>query len=137
MINLYWLRIETIKRKKKITKKIRKRPLTYANEYKHLRNRVTSLVRNAKANYFKDKYNSSSVDSKKTYNFIIKIKRPKTIYYRDHFSYISKNNYQVIEIDLIRDLYDDVNKFNSYFTKIGFVYILWVCEIQTFFHFKL
>ena len=112
---------QLIKQKNKLQRKYVKRPLTYANEYKHLRNRVTSLIRNAKSKYFKDKLNSSSGDSKKTWNVINEIIRPKTVHYQDKFSNISINDNQVIENDFITNPYDIVNKFNSYFTKIGSV----------------
>ena len=54
-----------IKQKNKLQKKYAKHPITYANEYKQLRNKVTGLTRKAKARYFKDKLNSSSGNSKK------------------------------------------------------------------------
>ena len=110
-----------IKQKDKLQKKYAQYPLTYGNEYRQLRNRVTNLIRKTKAKYFKDKLNDSSGNSKKTWNVINDIIRPKTRYYHDKFSNISLNDNQIIENDFITNPSDIVNKFNSYFTNVGSV----------------
>ena len=110
---------QLINQKNKLQKKYAKHPITYANEYKALRNRVTGLIRNAKAKYFKDRLNGSSGDSKKTWNVINDIIKPKSENPQCKFVNISFDENNIIENDFITDPGDVVDKFNTYFTKVG------------------
>ena len=44
-----------IKEKHRLQRLFNRRPLTYGNEFRRLRNQVNLVIRNAEANYFKSK----------------------------------------------------------------------------------
>lgn len=59
-----------LKKKHKLQKLFNKRPVTYGAEYREARNRVNSLIRTAKAGYYRDKLQQSSSDAKGTWKVI-------------------------------------------------------------------
>ena len=67
-----------IKLKNNLKKKYAKYPLTYGAQYREIRNRVTSLLRKAKIDYFKKQFLESSGNSKKSWNLINKILKRKS-----------------------------------------------------------
>ena len=61
---------ELIKEKHKMQRLYNKFPITYGKQYKHLRNRVNSQIRAAKANYFKTVLRNNTNNCKQTWKVI-------------------------------------------------------------------
>ena len=89
-----------IKERNKLQRKFLKKPITYGDSYRRLRNKVTQSIRSAKVNYFKVKLEKSSGDARKTWSVI------NTILFR-------KPNIEANNIDI------SCNSFNHYFVNIA------------------
>ena len=59
-----------LKLKHKLQKLFNKRPISYGDQYRAARNKVNSLIKAAKANYFKDKLKQTEGDAKGTWEVI-------------------------------------------------------------------
>ena len=61
---------QLIKEKHKLQRKFAKYPLSYGDQYRQLRNRVTQKLRIAEANYYKSQLDQNKGNSKKTWQTI-------------------------------------------------------------------
>ena len=105
------MNITLIKEKNKTAKHHSKHPITYGETYKRLRNNVTNEIRNAKRIYFKDKFEQSTGNPKKTWKVINEVLKRK-----------SKNktcDEFIINDDITSDPSIIVDRFNEYFSTIG------------------
>ena len=102
---------DLIKEKTKLARKYAKRPITYGERFRRLRNKVTLAIRTAKANYNKARLEQNSGNSKKTWNIINSVLHRKT---NNNLSNIYVNNNTEL-----RAPHDIANQFNSYFINIG------------------
>jgi len=99
-----------IREKNRLQRKYAKHPVTFAESFKKLRNKLTLTIRKAKAEYYKNKFEQSSGDSKKTWNIINNIlsrsknNRPLSMMINGHES---------------SDSTEIANSFNSYFANIA------------------
>ena len=59
-----------IKEKHKLQRKYAKYPITYGDAFRNIRNQVTTAIRNAKSNYYKNKLKENSVHSRKTWQIL-------------------------------------------------------------------
>ena len=103
-----------IKEKNKLHKKYVKHPITYNNDFKQIRNRLTDTIRKSKANYYNNKLNETSGDSRKTWGVINEIIRP--------FSKNSNNlkffSPQSPDIEIL-DPKQIADGFNNYYSNVG------------------
>ena len=100
-----------IKEKNKMQRKFSKKPLTYGEEYRKLRNKINKLVRKAKNNYYRNKLNDAVGDSMGTWSVINEIlHRPKINKTSSKFNV----NGNVISNDK-----DVANHFNNHFISTG------------------
>ena len=77
-----------------------KKPLTYGEEYRTLRNRVSLLIKNAKSNYYKSKLDDANGNNKKVWSVINEVMKRK------------KNKSSPPNIP-------DSSTFNQYFVDVG------------------
>ena len=56
--------------KNKLQRKYARKPLTYGNAYREIRNRVTQAIRVARGNYYREKLQLFQNDANKTWNII-------------------------------------------------------------------
>ena len=101
---------ESIKTKNKLYKKYLKRPITYGDSYRLYRNRLTKIIKHSKNNYYLQKFNESSGDSKKTWKNINNILGR---------SQSSQNQFFKIDGTYTNDPKVISNKFNEYFADIA------------------
>ena len=97
-----------IRERNKLQRKYNKKPITYGDTYRRLRNRVTQLIRIAKNNYNKTKLSEASGDAKKTWSVINNILKRKE----------KKNESLNFETDP-NNPQTAANLFNRYFVDIG------------------
>ena len=100
-----------IKEKHKLQRKYAKYPVTYGEQFRQLRNRVTQKIRVAEANYYKSLLDNNKGNSKKTWQAINTIlrrnktnKSPETL------------NTDIGSLTASKDI---ANHFNKFFTEIG------------------
>ena len=103
--------IKHIKERHKLYKKYLKRPLSFGQQYRELRNRVNTMLINAKKQYYKTKFKETTGNSKKTWELINEVinkskEKPK-------IEYINVNNIKVTDPQIL------CNNFNTYFANIG------------------
>ena len=98
-----------IKERNKLQRKFSKKPITYGNSYRALRNRISQLISSAKANYFKIKLAEASGNSKKTWSIINSV--------------LKRNNNKSTNISLTTPEASNhisvADSFNHYFANIG------------------
>ena len=77
-----------IKEKHRLQRLFNRRPLTYGNEFRRVRNQVNLVIRNAKSNYFKSKLSNNTRNAKETWNVVNavtgragKVKLPDQFFY--------------------------------------------------------
>ena len=105
-------RIENlIKQKNKLQRKFYKYPLTYALEYKTLRNHVSNEIKKAKNNYYQGKFIQCSGDSKKTWRNINNLTNKKSK--KNDISEINVNN------EIITRPSEIACRFNNYFSNVA------------------
>ena len=100
-----------ISQKNKLYKKYRKYPITYGAAYRQLRNQVTTQVRSARTNYFRQRMVLTSNNSSKAWGVVRQMIGNKT---KDSTA-ISLNSGD----DAIIDNNNVAQKFNEYFSQIG------------------
>ena len=99
-----------IAEKNKLQKKYAKWPLSYGPEYRRLRNKVTKAIREAKSNYYANKFETEANNSQKTWKTINNIlKRGNT----KKTNLLSKDEIKITNPS------DIANEFNHYFTTIA------------------
>ena len=97
--------------KNKLARKYAKKPITFGEEYRNLRNRVTQSIRNAKNNYFKNKLNQCSGNSRKVWKII------NMILGRHKHSKLSETfKHNDVELNSPNDI---AEHFNDYFIDVG------------------
>ena len=100
-----------IREKNKMRRKYSKHPISYGDQFRRLRNRVTQMIRTAEANYYKNKLIENQGNNNKTWETI------KTILNKHRVkklpSEIETNNG-----NLTNNL-DIANEFNNYFANVG------------------
>ena len=104
--------LNAIKDKNKLYKKYLKLPITYAEEYKRLRNRVAHLTRDAKREYYNAKFDAAQGNSKKTWGVLNKLLNKKTKN-KSHIKEIKTDGETITDPQLI------CNQLNTYFANIG------------------
>ena len=102
---------QVLKEKHKLQKKFNKRPVTYGREYRALRNRLNSMIRSAKAAYFKQRLADGSDNNRNSWKIL-----------DDMLG--NKNNGGlpdkfIIDGAWIDDPHTIANRFNSHFCSIG------------------
>ena len=101
-----------IAERNRIQRKYAKRPITYGDAYRSIRNRVTQAIRTAKSNYYRRELERHSNNLKKYWKVINDIlNRGKRI--------ISVNSEFEIDSTLTNDSKEIANGFNRYFVQIG------------------
>ena len=99
-----------IKQKNKLYSKFLKRPVSYGDEYRALRNRVTHMTRDCKRQYYTSKFDNARGNSKETWKIISKLlNKPK------------KEGIKELKIDGINitDGQQICENLNKYFANIG------------------
>ena len=100
-----------IKEKHRLQRLFNRRPLTYGNEFRRLRNQVNLVIRNAKANYFKSKLSNNTRNAKETWNVVNAVTgRAGKVELPDQF---------FVEGNMVSDPKVIANAFNNYFVNIG------------------
>ena len=103
--------IALIKEKHRLQRLFNRRPLTYGNEFRKVRNQVNLVIRNAKANYFKSKLSNNTRNAKETWNVVNAVTgRAGKVELPDQF---------FIEGNMVSDPKAIANAFNNYFVNIG------------------
>lgn len=101
---------QSIKQRHKLQKLSAKWPLTYETTFKTYRNKLNSIIRTAKENYYKDKLIENAGDQTKTWdtlNILLgkdKAKLPTSFIFNDKIT---------------TDSYEVATQFNEYFSNIG------------------
>ena len=100
-----------ITEKNKMRRKYSKHPITYGDQFRRLRNRVTQMIRTAETNYYKNSLIENQGNNKKTWQTI------KTILNKPRAkilpSEIKTNN------GYLTNNFDIANEFNNYFANVG------------------
>lgn len=101
---------ESIKRKQTLFKLSRDNS-DFVAEYKNARNRLGTLIRNAKCTYYGDKFDAAVSDCRRTWRIINNIVKPGT----------KRRDEIMVEVDgdMLCDPVRVSNAFNNYFTNIG------------------
>ena len=99
-----------IKEKHKLQRKYAKYPITYGDAFRNIRNQVTTAIRNAKSNYYKNKLKENSGNSRKTWQVL------NTILNR-HPNELS--NDFTINDEQISDPSVIANGFNNHFSNVA------------------
>lgn len=94
---------ELIKERNKMQRKYVKKPLTYGETYRTLRNRVSLLIKNAKIDYYKSKLNDANGNNKKVWSVINQVMK------RNRKQAKSNPNTNI----------PDSSSFNTYFVNVG------------------
>ena len=102
---------ELIKEKHKMQRLYNKFPITYGKQYKHLRNRVNSQIRAAKANYFKTVLRNNTNNCKQTWKVINELLGRKR--------YANLPNEFIYNDIKFTDPVSIANQFNNYFVNAG------------------
>ena len=100
-----------IKEKDRIHKKYLKRPITFNKQYKLIRNKVNSLIKQKKNKYYREKLKNCSNDIKKTWGIINEILHRKS----DKQTSTSFN----INNKLVDDPTIIAHAFNDYYVNVG------------------
>ena len=103
---------QLIRERNKLFKKYLKRPITFGDEYRQLRNNVNIRLKTEKNNFIKNKLEQSHGNSKKVWtivNDLLGRQSSKTNYIKS----LKRNT------DVISDSKDMANFVNNYFTSIG------------------
>ena len=103
-----------IKEKNKLHKKYVKHPITYNNDFKQIRNRLTDTIRKSKADYYNNKLNETNGDSRKTWGLINEIINPCSKQ-KNNLKFISPQSPD-IEISDPKQIADG---FNNYYSNVG------------------
>lgn len=103
---------QLIKDKNKLYKKFVKRPITYGEEYRNLRNRVNVEVRNAKKSFYGTKFQEVAGDSKKVWEILNNILN-RTQKKKGFIDSIKINE------EILTDPQAMCNSMNNYFVNIG------------------
>ena len=100
-----------IKEKHKLQKKSAKYPLTYGDQYRTLRNRVTKMIRKAESQYYRSSLDNNKGNGKKTWQVINSILNRNNA--NKHPEKLDTHH------GLITSKKDIANHFNKFFTEIG------------------
>ena len=99
-----------IKKKHKLQKSYNKWPISYAKEYKAMRNKLNSLIKTARAKYYRGKLASGGQSPQNTWRIV------NSILGRER----KQCSYKIL-VDgvLVSDPYDVATGFNRYFSEVG------------------
>ena len=99
-----------INQKNKLYSKFVKSPITYGDEYKSIRNRVSHLIRDRKKQFYTEKFEGVKGDSKGTWKILSQMLNNQ-----------KETNIKELEVDgnIISDPQLICNTINSYFVNIG------------------
>lgn len=100
----------SIKHRHKLQKLFAKWPLTYGEQFKRYRNTLTTIIRQAKQNYYKTKLSECSGNNEKTWQTINNLIGRKKSQLPSFFSHNNTN--------LINNI-DIAEGFNEYFSSVG------------------
>ena len=101
-----------IRERSRLRRQFDKWPITYGPAYKKLRNEVNHLIRKAENNYFHNKFKDCSGDSNQTWRSINDILGRE----RRNFKPIKLE----VENNLITDPLEVAEKFNTFFSQVGY-----------------
>ena len=101
-----------IRERNKLQRKYARRPITYGDEYRKLRNKVTQTIRIAKSNYFKRQLEIHRGNSRKVWGIINSVLNRIILV---------KTKVQLFEVDgnQITNPSAVAEKFNDFFVSIG------------------
>ena len=91
---------ELIKERNKMQRKYVKKPLTYGEAYRTLRNRVSLMIKNAKLDYYKSKLDDANGNNKKVWSVINQV--------------LKRNKKSSVPTNI-----PDSSTFNKYFVNVG------------------
>jgi len=105
------------KKKNKFSMKLKRHPLNNAlvKYYTFYRNKLNTLIRETKINFYKNKFNSVSHNPKATWKIINEVIGNKAIN-KDTIKYLAIGN-RIIYVN--NEPIEACNAFNEYFTTIG------------------
>ena len=101
-----------ITQKNKLQRKYAKKPITYGEQYRQLRNKITQKIREAKGNYYKRQLQQCEGNVKKIWTII------NSILSRKESSPSNEKSFKVNN-SLISGPSEIANQFNKYFVEIG------------------
>ena len=100
-----------IKEKHKLQKLYNRKPITYGDRYRKMRNSLNSVIRKAKADYFRTKIRNNTHNSRETWRVINSLLGTQ--------GHVPLLKYFVDEDVIVSDPHDIAKGFNDYFANIG------------------